>query len=100
MNMRKLMQQAQQMQEQMARDLEVLEVDASVGGGMVRIRMNGHEPVLSVTIDPEAIDGEDTSMLEDLVLAAVNQAASKVDEEMQSKVGGLASGLGGAIPGL
>jgi DNA-binding YbaB/EbfC family protein len=100
MNVRKLMQQAQQMQEQMARDLDTLEVDASVGGGMVQVKMNGHKHVLSVNIDPEAVDAEDTSMLEDLVLAAVNQAAGKVDEEMQSKMGGLASSLGGALPGF
>lgn len=100
MNVRKLMQQAQQMQEQMTRDLDTLEVEASVGGGMVRVKMDGHKHVLSLTIDPEAVDAEDTSMLEDLVLAAVNQATSKVDEEMQSKMGGLASSLGGALPGL
>ena len=100
MNVRKLMEQAQQMQEKMARDLDTLEVEASVGGGMVQIKMNGHKHVLGVTIDPEAVDGEDIGILEDLVLAAVNQAASKVDEEMQSKMGGLASSLGGALPGF
>jgi DNA-binding YbaB/EbfC family protein len=100
MNVRKLMQQAQQMQAQMERDLEQLEVDASVGGGMVQVKMNGHKKLLHVTIEAEAVDGDDTTMLEDLVLAAVNEAARKVDEEMQSKMGGLAGALGGALPGL
>ncbi|MDH3403433.1 MAG: YbaB/EbfC family nucleoid-associated protein [Acidobacteriota bacterium] len=100
MNVRKIMEQAQQMQEQMARDLGALEVEASVGGGMVQVKMNGHKQVLSVTIDPEAVEGDDTGMLEDLVLAAVNQAGAKVDEAMQSKLGGLASSLGGALPGF
>ena len=100
MNVRKLMQQAQQMQAQMERDLAQLEVGASVGGGMVQVRMNGHKQLLDVTIDAEAVDSEDTGMLEDLVLAAVNEAARKVDEEMQSKMGGLAGALGSALPGL
>ncbi len=99
MNVRKLMQQAQKMQEQMERDLAQLEVGASVGGGMVQVKMNGHKQLLQVTIDSDAID-DDTSMLEDLVLVAVNEAARKVDEEMQSKMGGLAGVLGGALPGL
>ena len=100
MNVRKLMQQAQQMQAQMERDLTQLEVDASVGGGMVQVKMNGHKQLLEVTIDAEAVDSDDTTMLEDLVLAAVNEAARKVDDEMQSKMGGLAGALGGALPGL
>jgi DNA-binding YbaB/EbfC family protein len=100
MNMRKLMQQAQKMQEQMAKDMGDLEVEASVGGGMVQVAMNGHKQLLRVTIDPEVLDGEDPGMVEDLVLAAVNEASRRVDEEMQSKMGGLAGALGGALPGL
>lgn len=100
MNVQKLMEQAQKMQEQMARDLAQLEVSASVGGGMVLVRMNGHKQLLQVSIDSEAVDAHDTSMLEDLVLAAVNEATRKVDEEMQSKMGGLAGALKGAVPGF
>jgi len=100
MNMRKMMQQAQKMQEQMERDLSLLEVDAGVGGGMVQVRMNGHKQLLKVTIDPEGIDTDDVTMLEDLVLAAVNEAARKVDAEMQNKMSGLAGALGGGLPGL
>lgn len=100
MNVRKLMQQAQKMQEQMQRDLDQLEVQASVGGGMVEVKMNGHKQLLGVTIDPEAVDAEDTSMLEDLVLAAVNEASRQVDEAMQEKMGGMAGALGGGMGGL
>lgn len=99
MNMRKLMQQAQQMQQQMERDMGALEVAASVGGGMVQVTMNGHKQLLRVTIDPEVLSADEASMLEDLVLAAVNEASRKVDEEMQSRMGGLAGGLAGALGG-
>jgi nucleoid-associated protein EbfC len=100
MNVRKLMEQAQKMQQQMGRDMAALEVGASVGGGMVQVTMNGHKQLLRVTIDPEVLDGDDTSMLADLVLAAVNEASRKVDEAMQSKMGGLAGALSGALPGF
>jgi len=100
MNVRKLMQQAQKMQEQMQRDLAELQIEASVGGGMVRVKMNGHKHLLAVDIDAEAVDADDTSMLEDLVLAAVNEAARQVDEAMQAKMGGLAGSLGGGLPGF
>lgn len=99
MNVKKLMQQAQKMQEQMQRDLAELEIGASVGGGMVQVKMNGHKQLLAVTIDPEAVDAADTSMLEDLVLAAVNEAARQVDDAMQAKMGGLTGALGG-LPGF
>ncbi len=102
MNMRKLMQQAQEMQEKMVRELDDLEIEASVGGGMVEVTMDGHKHLKSITIDPEALDGQDVAMVQDLVLAAVNEASRKVDEAMKSKLGGLTGGLGGGlgIPGL
>ncbi len=98
MNMKKIMQQAQQMQQKMERELAELEVSASVGGGMVEVTMDGHKVLQSVKIDPEAVDSDDTSMLEDLVLAAVNEATRQVDSEMQSKMGNLAGALGGGLP--
>jgi nucleoid-associated protein EbfC len=98
MNIQKLMKQAQQMQEKMQRELATVEVEAAAGGGMVKVRMNGHKQVLAVTIDPEVMDPEDPEMLQDLVVAAVNEANRKVEESMQEKVGSLAGGLG--IPGL
>ena len=96
MNIRDLMKQAQQMQERMQSELGELEVEASVGGGMVRVRMNGHKHLLHVAIEPEVLDPEDPGMRQDLVVAAVNEASRKVDEALQSKLGSLASG----IPGL
>ena len=98
MDLRKLMKQAQNMQEQMQDQLDNLEVSASVGGGMVTVSMAGNKQLKQVTIDPEILDPEDPSMLQDLVLAAVNEAGRKVDDELKSKIGGLAPGLN--IPGL
>jgi len=95
-NIQKLMKQAQQMQDKMQRELATLEVETSVGGGMLKLRMNGHKELLSVDIDPEVLDPEDPAMLQDLIVAAVNDASRKVDDAMREKVGG----LGLQIPGL
>jgi len=88
-NIRELMRQAQQMQERLQRELAETVVEASVGGGMVTVRMSGHKQVLAVKIDPEVVDPKDPSLLEDLVGAAFNEAGRKVDETMQAKLGGL-----------
>lgn len=95
MNMQKLLKQAQDMQEKMQRELDETTVDASVGGGMVTAKMNGRKNLIEVKIDPEAVDPDDVSLLEDLVVAAVNEANRKVDEVLQSKVGNLTAGLPG-----
>lgn len=92
-NIRQLMKQAQQMQERLQRELAELVVEASVGGGMVTVSMSGHKQLVKVKIDPEALDPNDASMLEDLILAAVNEAARKVDESLQNRMGTIASGL-------
>jgi nucleoid-associated protein EbfC len=94
-SMRQLMKQAQEMQERLQRELNELVVEASVGGGMVTVKMSGHKQVVSVKIDPEAMDKEDPSMLEDLIVAAVNEAGRKVEESMQGKMGSMASSLPG-----
>ena len=94
-SMRQLMKQAQEMQEKLQRELNELVVEASVGGGMVTVRMSGHKQLVGCKIDPEAMDPEDTSMLEDLIVAAVNQAGRKVEETMQGKMGAMASSLPG-----
>ena len=73
-------------------------VDASAGGGMVSIKMNGQKHVISVHIDPEVFASKDAEMLQDLVQAALNDAARKVDEQLASRVGSLTGGLN--IPGL
>jgi len=93
--MRQLMKQAQEMQERLAKELNELIVEASVGGGMVTVKMSGHKQIVSVKIDPEAMDKDDPSMLEDLIVAAINEAGRKVEETMQGKMGSMASSLPG-----
>ena len=95
MNIQKLMKQAQQMQEKLLREQGDLELEVSVGGGMVTVKMNGLKQLTDVQIDAEVVDPEDPSMLGDLIQAAVNEAGRKVDEELQQKLGGMAGGLPG-----
>ncbi len=94
MNM-KMLKQAQKMQEKIQRELGETSVDATVGGDIVTIKMNGHKQLIGVKIDPEAMDPEDPGMLEDLILAAVNEANRKVDETLQQKIGSMMPGLPG-----
>ncbi len=98
MNIQKMMKQAAQMQERLQRELAALEVEAAAGGGMVTVRMNGHKQLLAVTIEREVLDPADPEMLQDLIVAAVNEANRKVDEAMQEKMGSLAGGMG--LPGM
>ena len=98
MNPKQLMKQVQQMQEQMQRKMAELRVEGSAGGGMVKATMNGSKELLSVAIDKEAVDPNDVEMLQDLVVAAVNEASRKVDEEMQSSLGAMTGGMN--IPGM
>jgi len=93
MNMQKLLQQAQDMQERMQRELEEISAEAGVGGGIVSVVMDGHKHLLSIDIDPEALDPEDTSLLEDLLVAAFNQASKKMDEILRVKVGAIATSM-------
>jgi DNA-binding YbaB/EbfC family protein len=95
MNIRQLMKQAQQMQEQLQRELTEVVVEASVGGGMLTLRMNGRKELLAVTIDAEVLDPDDPNMLQDLIVAAVNDAGRQVDEKIQERVGGTLGGLPG-----
>lgn len=97
-NLNKMMQEARKMQERLAQELEELEIEAAAGGGMVTVRMNGHKKVTSVSISKEVINPDDPEMLQDMILAALNEASRKVEEEMKTRLGGLAGGLG--IPGL
>ena len=89
MNIKQLMKQAQQMQEKMQRQMSSIQVEGTAGGGMVKAWMNGNKELLAITIDKEAVDPEDVEMLQDLVKAAVNEAARKVDEEMQGAMGSM-----------
>jgi nucleoid-associated protein EbfC len=98
MNIQQMMKQAQQMQERMQKQMEELRVEATAGGGMVTVSMNGAKQVLSIKIDPEAVSKEDVEMLQDLILAALNDAHRKVDDTMQKQMSGMMGGL--KIPGL
>jgi DNA-binding YbaB/EbfC family protein len=104
MDMNKMLQQVQQMQEQMAKAQEELAsetVEASVGGGMVTVKATGAGEIVEVKISREAIDPDDPETLEDLVLAGVNEALRNAQELMQSKLGGTVGGLGDlGLPGL
>ena len=97
MNIQKLMQQAQQMQAKLQREMQEMVVEATVGGGMVTVKMSGTKQLVAVEIDPEVLDPEDPAMVQDLVLAAVNEAGRRVDEALQSKMGGVAGGLAGGL---
>ncbi len=96
MNLQQMMKQAQKMQEQMAKEMDALRVDSSAGGGIVRVEMNGNKEVMAIKIDPEA--ASDIEMLQDLIVAAINECGRKVDEVMHGKLGGALGGLN--IPGL
>jgi len=87
-NINKLLKQAQKMQDDIARQMKEMEIEGTAGGGAVRITMNGKKEVLAVAISKEAVDPEDLSVLEDLVLAAANDACKKVDAELQETLGG------------
>jgi nucleoid-associated protein EbfC len=93
-NLQDLMSQAKRQYDVMQKKMQETIVDASAGGGTVTVKMDGRKHVLSIKIDPEAMKSGDVEMLQDMVTAAVNEAARKVDETMQSTVGGMLSGLG------
>ena len=96
--MQQILKQVQQFQEQLQKQLDELVVEATAGGGMVSVRMNGQKQLHEVRIDPEVFASQDLEMLQDLILVAVNEASRKVDEQMASQMGSLAGGLN--IPGL
>jgi DNA-binding YbaB/EbfC family protein len=104
MDMNKMLQQVQQMQEEMVKaqaELANERVEASVGGGMVTVTASGSGEILGIKISPEAIDPEDPETLEDLVLAGVNEALRNAQELAQSKLGGVTGGLKGlGLPGM
>ena len=95
---RKLMKQLQQTQERVQQEIAALKIEASSGGGMVSVEMDGQKNLLSLKIDPEAVNKDDVEMLQDLITAAVNEAARKVDAAVQDRIGQLTGGL--KIPGL
>jgi DNA-binding YbaB/EbfC family protein len=98
MNIQQMMKQAQQMQERMQKEMGELKVEGNAGGGMVTVVMNGAKQVHSLKIDPEVVSKDDVDMLQDLIVAAINDAHRKADEAMSQKMGGMMGGL--KIPGL
>jgi len=97
-NLQELMSQAKRQYEVLQKKMQETIVESSAGGGSITVKMDGRKQVLSIKIDPEAIKSGDIEMLEDLITAAVNGAGKKVDEAMQSTMGGMLGGMG--IPGL
>jgi nucleoid-associated protein EbfC len=98
MNIQQMMKQAQQMQERLQKQMADMRMEATAGGGMVTVVVNGAKQLQSIKIDPEVVSKEDVEMLQDLILAAVNDAQRKADEEMSKSMGGMMGGL--KIPGL
>src|SRR6201996_6387633 len=91
-NMQQMMRQAQQMQDKMQQEIAAIKVEASAGGGMVTVQMDGQKNLLSVKIDPEVAG--DVEMLQDMILAACNEAVKKVDSEVNGKMSGMLGGMG------
>ena len=89
MDIRAMMKQAQKMQEQLQKDMEELRVEATSGGGMVTVVTNGAKQLISLKIDPEVVSKDDVEMLQDLIVAAINDAQRKADDEMKAKMGGM-----------
>ncbi len=102
--LQQILSQFRQMQESLQKQVDAVQVEASAGGGMVTVKMNGQKQVTQVRIDPEVFAGKDQEMLQDLILAAVNEASRRVDEELANQVKNLTGGLPGIaglkIPGL
>ncbi len=102
--LQQMLSQFRQIQENLQKQVEAVHVEASAGGGMVTVKMNGQKQVTQVRIDPEVFGGKDQEMLQDLIVAAVNEATRRVDEELANQMKNLAGGLPGIaglkIPGL
>jgi hypothetical protein len=98
MNIQQMMKQAQQMQERLQQQMTGLRVEGDAGGGMVRVVVNGAKQIQSLAIDPEVVSRDDVEMLQDLIVAAINDAQRKADEELAQAMGGMMGGL--KLPGL
>ncbi len=98
MDIQKMMKQAQQMQDKLQKQMAEMRIEGAAGGGMVTVAINGHKAMLSIKIDPEAVSKDDVGMLEDLVLAAINDAQRKADDVLSQQMSGLMGGM--KLPGL
>ncbi|MCX6572429.1 MAG: YbaB/EbfC family nucleoid-associated protein [Candidatus Aminicenantes bacterium] len=98
MDLQKMLKSAKEMQDRLQKEMAALRTEGSSGGGMVTVVLDGHKALQSIRIDPEVAGREDVEMLQDLIVAAFNDGAAKVDEALAEKLGGLGAGL--KIPGL
>jgi DNA-binding YbaB/EbfC family protein len=98
-NIQEMMKQAQQMQERLQKEMTALRVEGNAGGGMVTARVNGAKQLESITIDPDVVSKEDVVMLQDLIVAAINDAHRKAEEEMARRMGGMLP-PGMKLPGI
>ena len=97
-DIQQMMRQAQQMQERLQRQMSEMRIEATAGGGMVTVVVSGHKQLQSIKLDPEVVSKDDIDMLQDLIVAAINDAHRKVDEALAGQMQGLMSGM--RIPGL
>ena len=98
MNIQQMMKQAQEMQERLQKQMAELKVEGNAGGGMVSVVVNGAKQIQSLKIDPEVVSKDDVEMLQDLIVAAINDAQRKADDQMAQSMGGMMGGL--KIPGM
>ena len=98
MNIQQMMKQAQQMQQRLQKEMADLRVEATAGGGMVTVVMNGNKQIQQLKIDPEVVSKDDVEMLQDLIVAAINDAQRKVEDELSKSMSGMMGGM--KIPGL
>ena len=98
MDIQAMMKQAQEMQQRLQQQMNDIRVEATAGGGMVTVVVNGHKHLLTLKLDPEVVSKDDVGMLQDLIVAAINDAHRKVDDEMKRSMGGMMSGLD--LPGM
>ncbi|MBN1223792.1 MAG: YbaB/EbfC family nucleoid-associated protein [Candidatus Aminicenantes bacterium] len=97
-NLQKMLKQAKEMQEKIQRETAEMRIEGSSGGGMVTVMLDGNKNLVSCTIDPEVVNKDDVEMLQDLIMAAFNDANAKVEEALSEKLGAMGAGL--KIPGL
>jgi len=95
-----MMKQAQQMQQRMEEEMSQMAIEGQSGGGMVTVTLDGKKNLTAISLKPEAVDPEDVEMLEDLIVAAFNEASRKVDEKLNSQIGSMGGDLLGGLGGL
>ena len=98
MNIQKMMQQAQEMQAKLQQQMADMRVEATAGGGMITVTVTGNKQLVAMKIDPEVVSKEDVEMLQDLIVAAINDAHRKVDEQLAGQMKGMMGGMG--LPGM